>query len=60
MLFGLRGFLWWLAGGEVKVEEWLNWVGRLLWSEFEALVVSGGNGFRGVCCGLGVMLGVSG
>ena len=60
MLSRLRGFLWWLAGGSVKVEEGLNWVGRVLWGEFEVLVISGGNVVAAVCGGAWVMLGVSG
>ena len=59
-LSGLRGFLQWLAGDSVKVEEGLNWVGRLLWREFEVLVVSGGNVVTGVCGGVWEMLGVLG
>ena len=58
MLSGLRGFLRWLAGDSVKVEEGFNWVGRLLWREFEVLVVSSGNVVAGVCGGVWEMLGV--
>ena len=58
-LSGLRGFLRWLTRGSVKVEEGLTWVGRVLWGEFEVLVVSGGNVVAGVCGGVWVMLGVS-
>ena len=58
LLFGLRGFLQWLAGGPVKVEAGLNWVGRVLWREFEVVVVSGGNVVTSICGGVGVMLGV--
>ena len=58
MLSRLRGFLRWLVGGSVKVEEGLNWVGRLLWREFEVLVVLGGNVVASVCGGVWEMLGV--